>query len=225
VQRHLYFTDTYLTEQATTVARVGRGEDGGPWIALADNIFHPQGGGQPSDLGTVDGHAGRGRKGEDEGWVVVDLLAPDGSDTAEQPFTVGDAVTARIDAVARRLHAALHTAGHLIDAYVRRLGLPHAGNSHFPGQARVDYLVEDRAIDRAELTEQLGKHLAESLGAALPVTAGYRDGVRHVTIEGLNSEPCGGTHVRDLSLLTDVSIRSIKVKSGRLRVGYDAAHV
>ncbi|MFC4531125.1 hypothetical protein [Sphaerisporangium dianthi] len=35
---------------------------------------------------------------------------------------------------------------------------------------------------------------------------------------------CGGTHVRHLGMLADVTIRSLKAKSGRLRIGYDAAH-
>lgn len=223
MQHHLYFTETYLTDRSTTVARTGREDDGTPWIALTDNIFHPQGGGQPSDLGTVDGHPGRARR-LDDGWVVVDLTDPAAGETVLP--AEGDRVDSSVDAELRKLHAALHTAGHLIDAHVRKLGLQHAGNSHFPGQARVDYLVDGpAAVDRERLTEELAKHFTDSVNAALPVTAGYRDGVRHVSIEGLNSEPCGGTHVTDLSKLRDVRIRSIKVKSGRLRVGYDAAHI
>lgn len=221
LQRHLYLADTYVTEAATTVARSGRHDSGVVWVALTDNIFHPQGGGQPADRGMVGELAVQARR-DDAGWVVLDMPDADGG-SGGVPVPGTEAVT-RIDLDLRRLHAALHTAGHLLDAFVRQLGFHHVGNSHFPGQARVDYAVSDREIDRDALTEELNKQFDEAVRAAIPVTADYRDGVRTVSIEGLHAEPCGGTHVTDLSMLRNVRIRSIKVKSGRMRVGYDAEH-
>lgn len=179
MQQHLYLTDTCLGETVTTTPARGRTQDGRSWLALADNIFPPQGGGRPSDTGRVDGRPVRARRDAD-GLVV---------------------------------HALLGTPG-----------FQHAGNSHFPGQARVDYRVEDREVDRDELTARLNRHFAETVAAGLPVRAELRDGVRTVSIDQLGGEPCGGSHVRDLSALREVSVRSVKVRSALMNVGYTAAH-
>ncbi|MEZ0070336.1 Ser-tRNA(Ala) deacylase AlaX [Streptacidiphilus sp. MAP12-20] len=228
-QHQLYLSDTYLGEVLTTPLVTGRGDDGLPWVALADNIFHPQGGGQPSDVGTVDGLPVRSRRHAD-GLVVLQLVEPAGTPTwpagiAQRDLPTEGKVVAAIDMEQRKLHAALHTAGHLLHALVGTLGFQHAGNSHFPGQARVDYRVTDREVDREALTAQVNDHFVQAVKAALPVTAEIRDGVRTVSIEGLGGEPCGGTHVPDLSALRDVSVRSIKIKSGLMKIGYTAAHV
>jgi Predicted metal-dependent hydrolases related to alanyl-tRNA synthetase HxxxH domain len=218
LQRHLYLSDTYLTRVVTTVTRVGRGA-GGPWILLDDNIFHPQGGGQPSDRGTVDGIPAVPRR---EGGTDVVLELDCAEDRLPEPSAK---VTAEIDADLRRLHAALHTAGHLIDALTRRrYGLRHAANSHFPGQSRIEFHLDGRELDRDGLAERLQEEIAEAIAARLAVTASAGAERRSVEIEGLGGDPCGGTHVPHLGLLRDVRIRSVKVKSGRLRIGYDAAH-
>ena len=90
----LYLGDTSLLETTATVLGVEEGEKG--WTAVLDaTVFHPQGGGQPSDVGTLgdatvvsvfaDGRAG-------QGGVVYHALE------AEPTFAVGDAVACRVDA-------------------------------------------------------------------------------------------------------------------------------
>ncbi|MFC1421426.1 hypothetical protein [Streptacidiphilus cavernicola] len=274
MQHHLYLSDTYLDETTTTPLATGQAEDGRPWVALTDNIFHPQGGGQPNDTGTLNGHPVRIRR-------HADLVLLEPHDTHHQPHTdgqpdtsarcntngqhdtdhplatgwsdtndplgsggrpeTGDArqsgngrwagfptqgpMIARIDLETRKLHAALHTAGHLLDAYLGRHGFQHTGNSHFPGQARVDYNIGDHTVDRAALTEQLHTHFTHTIAAALKVTTQTHHGLRQVTIEDLDTQNCAGTHVTNLSALRDVSIRAIKVKAGLMKVGYTAAHI
>jgi Ser-tRNA(Ala) deacylase AlaX len=226
VQHQLYLSHTYLGETVTTALDAGRGDDGRPWVALADNIFHPQGGGQPSDTGTVNGLPVRARR-DAGGLVVLDLLdeADERSaDTRWADLPQDTKLNAGIDMEQRKLHAALHTAGHLLHAFVGALGYQHAGNSHFPGQARVDYRVEGAEVDREALTARIEEHFAQTVQAGLQVNAEVRDGVRIVSIEGLGGEPCGGTHVSDLSCLRSLSVRSVKVKGGLMKIGYTAAH-
>ncbi|GAA2879080.1 alanyl-tRNA synthetase [Nonomuraea rubra] len=215
MQKQLYLSDTYLLDVVTQIVDADRSA---PWVTLNDNIFHPQGGGQPSDQGTVDGVNARPRRAGDS-VVVLDLdCAP------EDAPRVGDMVTVSIDPGLRRLHAALHTAGHLIDALARRFGLCHVGNSHFPGQARVEYLLDGREVAKEGLAEFLEEGIAAAIREELPVTSSSHEGQRAVTIRGLGTDLCGGTHVPHLGMLAEVTIRSIKAKSGRLRIGYDAAH-
>ncbi|MET9804805.1 alanyl-tRNA synthetase [Streptomyces sp. NPDC006368] len=191
-------------------------------IALADNIFHPQGGGQPDDRGWVENIPVSPVKDGESGWVFLTLGPGDGE--AGPDFSEGATVHSRVDAEQRRLHAALHTAGHLVDALVRPWGVRHVGNNHFPGQARIEYALDGAEIDKDRLADALTVELEKAVSEGLAVTAGEREGRRTITIDGLATEFCGGTHVTDLSLLTGVAIRSIKVKSGRLRVGYTAEH-
>jgi Ser-tRNA(Ala) deacylase AlaX len=49
-------------------------------------------------------------------------------------------------------------------------------------------------------------------------------GHRTVTIEGVNAEPCGGTHVRSLADLANVRILDVKIKRGAIKVRYEAEH-
>ncbi|AEW98792.1 alanyl-tRNA synthetase domain-containing protein (plasmid) [Streptantibioticus cattleyicolor NRRL 8057 = DSM 46488] len=221
-QRQIYLTDTYAYEASTRVVSAERGPDT-VRIALADNIFHPQGGGQPDDRGWVD--QVEVRPVRDTGPGLVHLTCPADAAWPREAVAVGTTVTSRIDPALRRLHAALHTAGHLVDALIDEWGYRHVGSNHFPGQARVEYDLGGLDCDKDALAEGLTERLGKPLAEALPVIPGERDGRRTITIEGYATEFCAGTHVPDLSLLTGVAIRSVKVKGGRLKVGYTAEHV
>ncbi|MCH6472284.1 hypothetical protein [Sinomonas terrae] len=220
-QEQAYYADTYLTDSPATVIAAGSA-DGEPWVAVSPNIFHPKGGGQPSDEGTVDGVPVTPAR--DEAGVVVLAGAP-------STLEVGSGVVCSVDAEKRRLHAALHTAGHVLGALGEARGWQHSGHSHYPGQARLDFdpegheeelaTPESREAVRAEL--QAGMDAALARGGAVTSSV---DGAGHrtVTIEGVNTEPCGGTHVRSLSDLAKVRILEVKVKRGAIKVRYEAEH-
>ncbi|GAA4560704.1 alanyl-tRNA synthetase [Streptomyces collinus] len=220
-QSQIYLADTYAYEADTEIIGIDA-SSARVRIALARNIFHPQGGGQPHDRGTVAGMEVTPCKDAASGWVWLTL--PAGTEWPAGQPAEGVEVHSRIDPGLRRLHAALHTAGHLVDALARPHGFQHTGNNHFPGQARIEYAVDGAEFDKDELAATLTTGLDKAIAEALPVTAGEQDGRRTITIEGLATEFCGGTHVTDLGLLTDVAVRSVKVKSGRLRIGYTAEH-
>ena len=88
---------------------------------------------------------------------------------------------------------------------------------------------EDDELATPELRDAVRAELQEAFDAVLTrggaVTATTDDsGHRTVTIEGVNAEPCGGTHVSDLSQLKDVRVLELKVKRGALKVRYEAEH-
>ncbi|MGP3915853.1 hypothetical protein [Nonomuraea sp. 10N515B] len=223
MQHALYLDDAYLTEITTTVIAAGRDKASGAWVAVRDNLFHPQGGGQPADRGWV---------GERE--VVPVRHAPTGLVvlTGGEPGPVdGDVVHTRVDADARLLHAALHTAGHLVEAASRAEGWTLAGSNHFPGQARIELTPSETgtrladAEDRDKAADRLRAFVAAAVADDLPVVA-ERDaaGRRIVRLGDLHAAPCGGTHVRSLADLAQVTISAVKLKKGRVRVSYTASH-
>ena len=77
--------------------------DGRYAIELDRTLFHPQGGGQPADRGWIAGLAVEGvvSRGDSVAHIV------------SQPLPAGE-VTIRIDPESRRLHARLHSAGHVL---------------------------------------------------------------------------------------------------------------
>ncbi|MEW1643896.1 metal-dependent hydrolase [Streptomyces sp. NPDC091219] len=219
-----YLDDTYLEQLDTRVIAVGE-RDGAPWAAVEDCLFHPQGGGQPADRGWVaDVEVVPVRE---SGLVVV--VAAEGGVLPE--FAVGERVRARIDLAVRTAHAALHTGGHLVEAVGRARGWEMVASNHFPGQSRVEFQAPDgdgRLADpegREAVTAELRAAVAAAVADDLPVGARWLPGGRReVSLGALHSAPCGGTHVRRLGDLADVVLPTLKVKKGRVRVSYSAAH-
>jgi Ser-tRNA(Ala) deacylase AlaX len=216
-QRHIYLEDTYHFTVETRVVDAGSGELGN-WFALQDNIFHPQGGGQPSDVGTVDEAAVRPFKAPESEEHVVRL-------SCERPFALGDEVTSAIDPEVRRRHAALHTCGHVVDGFVRELGFRHRVSNHFPGQARIEFGAGQDKSDLQQVAATVEERTRQAIESDRKVYASERGDLRIIGIDGLHEDPCGGTHVGSLGQLTGFSVRSVKVKGGVLKVGYVVEHV
>ncbi|TCC34938.1 metal-dependent hydrolase [Kribbella sindirgiensis] len=227
MQIRTYLDDTYAEQVDTRVIATGHHE-GRPWVAVEHCLFHPQGGGQPADRGSLEDIEVVPVWDHRLGLVTV----MSASASAGWPeFAKGQAVRARIDLDARMAHAALHTAGHLIDAAGRAQGWEPAGSNHFPGQARIEFTtpqVDPRLTEpegRQEILTELRKTVAAAIAESLPVTAAVDEqGRRAVSLGSLHSAPCGGTHVRRLGDLSDVDLSTLKVKRGRIRVSYSASH-
>lgn len=213
LQRYLH--DTYLFELTSTVLSVGRTVDQ-TVVVLADNLFHPQGGGQPDDRGTVEGVDVLQIRRTPDGTVAL-VLPPD-LDVVE-----GGTARVAIDREARLSHAALHSAGHLVDGVLRqRQGLVHRTSNHFPGQARVEYAMSDEAT--VPDADTLRSAVQAQIDAALPITSEDSEAGRRVWIGSEYADLCGGTHVRVTAELAGFDIRSLKKKSGVLKAGYTASH-
>ena len=186
----LFRSDATQTECDAVVTHVD--ERG---VQLDRTVFYPHGGGQAGDRGELVLGDGRAiaiidtRKGERPGDVVHVL----GNDDDMAAFKVGDKVRARIDVARRRAHMRLHTATHLLCALI-----PHP--------------VSMRWISDAELDANPG--LVRSMSVQPPRGTGR---VRLLEIEGVDLQPCGGTHVSNTAEIGALFVKKIEKKSASTR--------
>jgi misacylated tRNA(Ala) deacylase len=225
----LFREDATLHECAARVLAIG--ELG---VRLDRTVFYPQGGGQAGDAGVLRLADGREivvadtRKGALPGEILHVLAA--GADTGG--LVPGAAVTARIDTSRRRAHMRFHTATHLLCALV-----PHAvdGCSITERYARLDFHMNE-PLDKQQLSEGIarlvaGAHpvrhrwiseaeldanpqLVRSMSVMPPRGQGR---IRVLEIEGVDLQPCGGTHVANTADIGAVVVTKVEKKSAMTR--------
>jgi misacylated tRNA(Ala) deacylase len=203
-------------------------------VELDRTVFYPQGGGQAGDTGTLVRADGATlaitdtRKGAAPG-QILHLLAP-GTDLAG--WAAGQAVTATIDAARRQAHRRFHSATHLLCALVPH---PVDGCSITAGYARLDFHMTEpldkdaltagiarlvaaahpvgtRWITDAELDANPG--LVRSMSVQPPRGTGR---VRLVEVQGVDLQPCGGTHVANTADIGAVVVTKVEKKSAKTR--------
>jgi Ser-tRNA(Ala) deacylase AlaX len=212
--------------------------DGRLDVVLDRTPFYPQGGGQPSDTGSItgEGFTVAVRKA-----ILIDGVVHHEGVAVEGTPVLGTA-RVRIDTDRRATHAALHTAGHLVmTAMFELTGLRAVKGYHFPDGPYVEFdgAVENDA--REAVADALQQRLEEMVATNAEVgvestTVGelqaagvYMPGdipadkpTRVVTTFGYRS-PCGGTHAARTGDVAGLRVRRIKVKASRTRVGYELA--
>jgi misacylated tRNA(Ala) deacylase len=203
-------------------------------VQLDRTVFYPHGGGQAGDRGELvlaDGRVlavGDTRKGERPGDVMHVLANPD----ELAALSVGARVTARIDEARRRAHMRLHTATHLLCALIPH---PVDGCSITADYARLDFHMTD-PLDKAAIEAGLARVVAEAhpvsmrwiADAELDANPGLvrsmsvqpprgTGRVRLLEIEGVDLQPCGGTHVTNTRDIGALFVKKIEKKSASTR--------
>ena len=224
----LFRDDAYL--QRTTARVLLAGERG---IELDRTIFYPAGGGQPGDTGTLIRENG-------ERLVVIDTRKGDSIDSVVHLAapgsvapTVGELVTLELDWMRRYAHMRLHTALHVMSCVVVA---PVTGGNIAMDKARLDFDIDmellnaqhieretnaliARAIDTetvwitdAELDAR--PELVKTMSVKPPRGAGR---VRLLSIPGVDLQPCGGTHVRNIGEIGAIRVLRMKSEGKRNR--------
>ncbi|KAJ3580203.1 hypothetical protein NPX13_g364 [Xylaria arbuscula] len=141
-------------------------------VVTEQTIFHPQGGGQPSDVGVIKADS---RANFDVSAVRMNAVTEGEvlhlgrfSDASAQ-FISGDTVTQTIDSEKRNLYSRYHTAGHVLGGAVRHLLEKEVANfdelkaSHFPDSASCEFqgLIEGKWKDaiQARVDEYINKDM------------------------------------------------------------------
>jgi len=220
--------DVYARSCQATVADVE-----GNRIRLDRTVFYPTGGGQPGDTGFLsltDGVAieivdtVKGEHPEDVVHVAAEgsaMLAP------------GTPVDAEINWERRHKHMRMHTALHLICALIDAeitgasvgaeksridLNWPEPDQTKEDLTAKLaaivaeDHSVQQRWVTDEELAAQ--PELIRTMSVKPPTGMGH---VRLLEIEGLDLQPCGGTHVSSTGDLGQVAVSKIENKGKQNR--------
>ena len=224
----LFRDQPYTREYENTVLAAD-----GDGIRLQQSIFYPTGGGQPGDCGTLTRADGSvvtiidTRKGIDA-FGSLHMVA-EGSDLP----AIGEMVTMQIDWPRRHRHMRMHTCLHLLCTLVDS---EVTGGSVSDIKGRLDFNLPDQGLDKEALEAQLQALIAadhpvetrwisdEELAAqpelvrTMSVQPPSGQGrIRLVNIEGVDLQPCGGTHVASTGEIGAVRIGKIENKGRQNR--------
>jgi misacylated tRNA(Ala) deacylase len=214
----IFREDAYARTCEATVT--GISDDG---IQLDRTVFYAAGGGQLGDTGVLRAADGRAVAITDTirdkaSGAHLHVPAPDAPALA-----VGDAVTAELDWDRRYTHMRMHSALHLLCAVIDG-GV--TGGSIGAEKGRLDFDLPDTSLDKEQIAADLNRlvdedhamagrwisdqemdansDLVRTMSVQPPRGSGR---VRLMEIDGVDLQPCGGTHVARTGEI------------GRLRVG------
>ena len=239
------FVGYETTDVETSVAAASR-RNGSYLMKFPESPFYPEGGGQVSDIGRVEGESGAGRV-EDVYRIGDDQAVAVALERGE--LREGERVRLVVDAATRHATACNHTATHLLHAALRqRIGthVRQAGSAVRPDKLRFDF-THGQPLSAEELRDVedqvnawvLESHpvralhttraRAEEMGAMALFGEKYGDQVRVIEVDGVSRELCGGTHVSTTSEIgvfkitsegsSAANVRRIEALTGPAAVG------
>jgi misacylated tRNA(Ala) deacylase len=221
----LFRTDAYQTTCTATVTALN--ERGG--IMLDRTIFYPTGGGQPGDKGVMCLSDGREIALATTVWndaVHTEIAHIPAAETVLP--NVGEIVNLELDWNSRYSHMRVHTALHLLSV---ALPYPVTGGSISFNEGRLDFDIPEVNFDKESLSQKLqalidqdlplterwitdeeldaNPSLVKTMSVQPPRGAGI---VRLIDIQGIDLQPCGGTHLKRTSEIGKIAITKIENK-------------
>ena len=216
----LHRNDAYLKECDATVTGIGENS-----VCLDQTVFYALGGGQPGDTGWLEWDDRRieivdTRYGEDG---AVNHVTAKGADLPP----VGSTVTVQLDWDRRYIHMRMHTALHLVGSL-----LPYGvtGGNISAAKSRLDFDTHE-PIDKEDVTQRLAAlveankavsyrwisdeelaaqpDLVRTMSVRPPKGSGT---VRLLEIEGIDLQPCGGTHLKSTGEVGQVRVSKVENK-------------
>lgn len=236
----LYMQDFDVESCEAKVLSIAPTEDGRIDVVLDRTCFYARGGGQDWDMGTISQN--------NTNFSVEEVRLDEQGDVhhigtySNGSLKPGDTAICKVEHERRVINTRLHSAGHVIDMAVDKLGLDWVGTKgqHYPHLSAVEYSgtwEPERAEElRAAIEKQANDFIKQGIDnslAFMPVEEMHTV-VRHVpdnipknkpgrvVIYGDDyGVPCGGTHVKNLKQVGTVKIPKLKEKKGVIRVSYE----
>ena len=212
-------------------------------IILEQSYCYPKGGGQPGDTGTLSGQGISERFTEVHARELIHHPVNDVS-----TFKIGQVLDCTIDVARRNSLAITHTAQHIVSAMADELwDATTVGNQLGTEESRIDLLFDDKTrfsqqVIQDKVNEIIGSNRSVTVAnwtadeilsddrvrnrsfvsRILERLPSHVEHMRVVNIEGIDICPCAGSHVDNVSQLTQIEITRIKQKgAGKIRLYYN----
>ena len=222
----LFREDGYLKSTDATVTEVSEGG-----IQVDRTVFYPSGGGQPGDKGVLKFAGG-------EVTIIDTQKGSGGSGILHIPAegqalpSVGDSVTIELDWERRHKHMRMHTCMHVLCSLVdgdvtggqvgeakSRLdfNIPESPDKEALGEALNACIAENKTVTMSWITDEeldAQPDLVRTMSVSPPQGSGR---IRMINIDGVDLQPCGGTHVASLAEIGPVRIGKIENKGKQNR--------
>ena len=225
----LYYNDSHLIEFEARVVDISERVSGWTAVTLDRTAFHPTGGGQPSDTGTLNGlHVVECIDDENNGVLHV---------IQGRPPEIGANVKGRVDWLRRLDHIQQHTGQHILSqAFVTLFNGPTKGFRVLGECCEIDVELANPSNEVIERGVELANNVVwedrliiiqtvtSQAAADLPLRKEpSRDGdLRVIEIEGFDLTPCGGTHAYRTGEVGMIAVRSWERAKGLTRVEFVA---
>lgn len=226
----LYWQDSHLTRFTARVMESWV-EQQHRVLVLDQTAFYPEGGGQPCDVGRIDGAVVMNVTSATDGRILHYL-----DDNNE--FQVGDTVNGSINWARRREMLQQHTGQHILSqAFFQLFGAETKGFRIADTVTQIDLALElqpdeiEQALERAEeLANQvifdnrpLRIHeVSPEEAAKLPLRkeSFISDCIRVIEIADFDWSPCGGTHAKQTGEVGLLAIRGWERAKQMMRVDF-----
>lgn len=222
----IFRDDAYLRHcEARVISASERG------IETDRTVFYPMGGGQPGDTGNLiraDGSPLRitdTRKGDSVDSV---MHVPEPGQALPEP---GEAVRLELDWERRYAHMRIHTSLHVLSCVVVA---PVTGGNIAADRGRLDFDIDMNLLDAARIESGVNEliaraidtetvwitdeeldarpELVKTMSVQPPRGAGR---VRLLRIPGIDLQPCGGTHVKNIGEIGPIKVLRIRNEGRR----------
>lgn len=221
----LYYQNPYQTEFSARIIQTGE-VNGVPFVILDQTAFYPTGGGQPCDLGEIEGIPVFDVE-EIEG-IIYHRLAREITDKEKE-------VNGIIDWARRWDHMQQHTGQHILSAAFRELYQAETVGFHLGKETvtidislpemdeKMVFAIQERANQAVQ--ENTPIHTAFMTweeAACLPLhkAPGVTENIRIVTIDQFDYNPCGGTHVKQTGEVGLIHILNWERHRGGMRIEF-----
>lgn len=229
LERHILFSVTERLELTDAELSIWttNGQVSGQLIRLERSAFFPGGGGQVPDEGTVSW---------DDGEADVEQVVLDGDDVLVRvgrpiPQSITE-FTCSLNAPRRRMIMRTHTAFHVLAAVLGEQGALVTGCNLEPGRGRGDFTsinseIARRAVERTNLilheahevtVEWLPRRDFEANPDLVRLATDLVpdvDPVRIISIDGVDRQADGGTHVRNTAECGEMVFGKFESKGSR----------
>ncbi len=220
--QRIYLTDPAAAECKATVLDCITAGDGFE-VLLSATVIFPEGGGQPSDVGSIDRRpVSHAREQGEDVWHLTDMR-----------FDVGAEVTVKADMAVREDHSAQHTGEHMVSGLASIMyGAKNVGFHMAEDYSTLDLDIQ---LDDAQLAE-LERAANAAVMKDIPVTSkivteaeletltlrkkagGLTGDIRIIYIDGVDSCTCCGTHCASTGRVGSIRLQDATHYKGGTRI-------